>query len=503
MVMCPHYTSLSGLKVLCCALLLCVSILPAWAQPQRIPLTTALQRIVDTPEFANAWWGVHVTDLETGEVIFSENASRSMIPASNTKLFTTAAALDQLGPEHRYETRLYADGKIHDGTLDGNLIIQGAGDPTVGGEAFGEPRTGVFMAWADSLRKAGIMHITGDLVGDDDIFDDVPLGNSWAWDDEVYGYSAQQSGLSFHDNVIDVQIKSRSPGQPGVVSWEPIATSYVTVHNATRTIAPNRRLQEGYHRDPGTNRITLFSEVPQGYADTESIAVHNPTLFFVHVLREVLIRQGISIDGRAVDIDDLSIRPRYEAYRRVASHRSPPVTDLVRIINKESQNLYSEQLLRTLGTTYPEDSDKLIPGSTEMGLAAAMHTYAKADVDTSRLQLVDGSGLSRKNLVTPVMVVQLLQYMARHPNARVRNAFDRSLAVGGKDGTLEYRFRGGNADVRGKTGSLGNVSALSGYIHTSSGRHLAFAILCNHYTARARSVHRAQDRIVHLLSERM
>ena len=461
-----------------------------------------IQDVIDDRTFSNAWWGVYVVDMGSGETVYAENAGRSFVPASGTKLFTTAAALDLLGSDYRYETQLFTDGVVQQGVLHGSLIVRGAGDPSVGGARSGTPRIGIFQAWADSLAAAGIAHVSGDIVADDDIFDDTPLGHDWAWDDEVYGYSAQISGLSFHDNTVDISVQARLPGETGVVSWAPLNTSYVTLHNATRTIEAGAQLQEGYQRIRGSNRIILSSQVPQGRTDTEAIAIDNPSLFFAHVLREVLLQRGIGVSGAAVDVDALSIKPQYASLRRLATHRSAPLADIVKIINTFSQNLYAEQVLRTIGTEHPSANESLPPGSAAMGIAAAMRTFSAAHLDTNRLQLVDGSGLSRKNLVTPTMIVQLLQYMADHPDDRVRFTFEASLAVGGKDGTLAGRFTSGHLHVRAKTGTLGNVSSLSGYVDTLRGRRLAFSIVCNHYSVPARRVRRAQDRIVALLAQR-
>ena len=259
--------------------------------------------------------------------------------------------------------------------------------------------------------------MTGDIVGDDDIFDDVPLGNSWSWDDEMYGYSAQMSGLTFHDNIVRLSIKAGRAGSPATLSWEP-PSSYVTWQNSTQSMPAGTRLEYEYSRERGSNHVTVLSRVPAGTTDRESIAVHNPTRYFVHVLREVLMAAGITIGGSAVDVDDLTTKPDYGALTRLASHTSPALADIAAIINKESQNLFAEQVLRTLGTVHPVDDEDIDPGSTPMGVAAAMETFAAASIDTSRLQLVDGSGLSRKNLVTPRMTTQLLTYMASHSDLR-------------------------------------------------------------------------------------
>ena len=467
---------------------------PAASQPEP-DLATAIEDVLLAAPMANAWWGAIAIDLDTGRVLYEMNADRSFMPASVTKLFTTAAALHVLGPHFTYRTRLYAEGPVEGDTLQGNLVVRGAGDPTFGVARPDRDALDTFRAWADSLRAAGIRRIAGGIVGDDDVFDDVPLGDSWSWDDLQYGYAAEISGLSFHENVVKLRIAPTRPGSPGAVTWQPDNTDYVTISNRSRTAARGASLVDGYQRQPGTNRFEVTSEVPVSRVEQEELSVHNPTLYFAHVLREVLRAEGIEVDGMPMDVDRLAERPDYDSaeLRIVARHTSAPLSELAREINKESNNLWAEQVLRTLGAA----SDTA--GSAEGGHIQAKAVFAEAGIDTSRLQLVDGSGLSRKNLVTPRMATDLLRFMARHDDRAVQSAFLESLAVGGRDGTLEYRFRGGTPDVRAKTGSLGNVSALSGYVRTRDGRLVAFALFCNHYTTRSALVRSAQDAIVTIL----
>ena len=466
----------------------------AASQPER-DLAAAVEDVLLAGAIENAWWGAIAVNVSTGQVLYEMNADRSFMPASVTKLFTTAAALHMLGPRFAYRTRLYAAGLVEGDTLQGDLIVRGAGDPTFGASRPDRDALATFRAWADSLRALGIRRIAGDIVGDDDVFDDVPLGDSWSWDDLQYGYAAEISGLSFHENVVKLRIAPTRPGRPGAVSWQPDNTDYVSIANRSRTAARGAGLVEGYERLPGTNRFEVTSEVPVARVEEEDLSVHNPTLYFAHVLREVLRAEGIAVDGMPKDVDDLDGKPNYDSpdLRLAARHTSAALSELAGEINKESNNLWAEAVLRTVGAA----SDSV--GAAESGLGQAKAVYAAAGIDTSRLQLVDGSGLSRKNLVTPRMATDLLRFMAHHGDSTVRSAFMESLAVGGRDGTLEHRFRGGTPDVRAKTGSLGNVSALSGYVRTRGGDLVAFALLCNHYTAKPALVRSAQDAVVTIL----
>lgn len=485
----------------------CRSVSPVVGQQEpRSPkqLRNAIDDILKEEQFQNATWAVFITDLRDGKVVYRHNENLSLIPASNTKLYTTSAALDQLGPEFRFETELFIDGPINNGVLEGNVIVRGSGDPVIGGRFNDGDLTQTFREWADALGVLGVHSIAGDIIGDDDIFDDTPLGYGWSWDDEPFWYSAEISGLSFNDNCVDFSIESRDPGMPATISWEPFGTSYISVVNASVTIDADSSLEEGYFRKRGTNTFRIYSEVPAGRVDRESLTVTNPTLYFVHVLRETLLSSGISVIGRPVDVDDLSIKPDLSSgrMRLIATHRSEPLKEIVRVLNKRSHNLYAEQLLRTLGAVNPVEDPELEPGSAEMGIARAMHTYAAAGVDTSRIQLVDGSGLSRMNLVTAEMTSALLGYMYRHVDDSTKSAFIRSLPIGGVDGTLEHRFTNGPAHgkVKAKTGTVSNASSLSGYVTSAMETPYSFVLMANHYTVKTSAVRNAQDRIVELLA---
>lgn len=458
--------------------LICLTILLASSGLCRAQST--LDAVLDTRP--HAWWGAMVVDVSSGDTLYMRNAERSFMPASVTKLFTTSAALDQLGPDYRYVTRLVSEG-IQSGTvLEGNLIVWGAGDPSTG--APGPDWINLFEAFADSVAALGIREVRGDLIGDDNVFNDTALGADWSWDDLVWSYAAEISGLTFHDAIVNVHAYPTRQGDRGSLSITPDTGTYLTIENQTVTLPRGDKLVEGHSRDPGSNHIVVSSQIPIGCSDPEALAVHNPTLYFVHGLNTVLASREIHVHGQPMDIDELETLPNDSIFRVIATHTSPPLSKLVATVNKESHNLYAEHLLKTLGREHPVEKDDLEPGSAPMGVAASMKSFAKAHMDIDRLQLVDGSGLSRKNLVTPAMTIALLRYMALHPSPDVRDTFLSSLAIGGQDGTLEYRFTQGSPGygrVHAKTGTLGNVSSLAGYLTNDDGDLLAFVIFANHF----------------------
>jgi len=504
----------TALPALACAILLAAvaaALVPASrAQPatdlSADGVSALINETIDNDATAGATWGIQVVNLRTGAVLFSRNGDRNLIPASNAKLYTSAAALERLGPDYRFRTQVFIDGPVEDGVLKGNVVVRGSGDPTIGGEEQQDNVTRVFRAWADSLRSIGIRRIEGDIVGDDDFFSDAPLGTGWSWDDTPYAYSAEIGALSFNLNKITLRVRGGSaPDSPGRIRWSPLNTNYVSVVNRSRTVSQGDGIDEEYERIRGSNTFVVGSRVPVGRTEIEDLAVRDPTRYFAHVLRDVLLDEDISVQGEALDADGAPIKPDYgsASLRRVASYRSAPLREIVATLNRESVNLYAETLLRTLSVVSPPSAGDTEPGTSERGARAVLQTLGAAGVDTSRVAIADGSGLSRQNLMTPGGTVKLLQYMWTHDDPAVSRAFYESLAVGGQNGTLEYRFGPGepaDGNVRAKTGTLSKVSTLSGFVTSGRGTPIAFSIFCNNYVAEGRVVRRAQDTIVNALA---
>lgn len=496
---------------------------PAHAQAET-RLGERAEALFSAPAGRGASWGAMVLDLTTGDTLLARRAGGSFVPASGLKLITTGTALHSLGPAFRYETVLLARGPVRDGRLHGDLLIRGSGDPTIGAEPVTDDPRRPLRAWARAVRTSGIDRIEGAVVGVDSVFDEVPYGSGWSWDDLNYYYAVPTSGLTFNENCVEFALHARRPGRSTRIDWELDRTDYVTATNATVTVSADSSLEEGYQRRPGTNRFRFSSRVPAGTVDEECLAVADPTRFFAHELRRVLVEEGLVVDGPAVDADDeipsvpvpstsgSSGRAAGGApdatLRRIAVHRSPPLSRMTATVNRESHNLYAEQLLKTLGRQLPRRSlDARIsaprPGSREAGLAAVDSFLIWAGADTARVRIVDGSGLSRKNLITPRVQVRVLAAMSGHPDPAVRGAFFRSLPRPGGDGTLQYRFGTLPPDIelRAKTGFMSGVRTLSGLLTTASGRELAFTVMTNHFTGDLDPIDALQERFVALLAE--
>ncbi len=484
----------------------------AFAVPtQAQTLGAQIDAVLDAADFDDAHWGVHVLDLTTGETRYARNARKNFIPASVMKLFSTAAALDGLGPDFRYTTTLFLDGTVRDGTLDGHLVVRGSGDPTISDRLFerGYPTDGdataLFRAWADSLQALGITSVTDHVIGDDDVFDDLELGNGWAWDDEPSPYAAEISGLSFNEGRATVTAEGTRRGRRAELSVEPAGTDYVYFINRTKTVGARAGADREIRRERGGNAFWIESEVPQGQRLRHTVSVHNPTRYFAHVLHETLRAEGVWVDGDPVDLDDWREKPDYRRLVPVATHTSRPLREIVALTNKESQNLYAEHLLKTLGAVRcpAERPDRVDCGSAQAGLRAARPLFERAGLELETMRLRDASGMSPYDMVAPEDVTALLRTMWIHPDPAVTDAYVGSLAVGGEDGTLERRFRQGRArgNVRAKTGTVTGAKNLAGVVTTAGGTPLAFALLANNFGTTSRRVTRAQDAIVELLAQ--
>jgi D-alanyl-D-alanine carboxypeptidase/D-alanyl-D-alanine-endopeptidase (penicillin-binding protein 4) len=455
--------------------------LPAAVPAEDGALARTVAALLAEPEYASAHWGIEVRRISTGEVLYAHNAEKSLQPASTLKVVTTAAALDLLGPDRRPSTTLESAGRVDAaGRLLGDLYLVGGGDPM--SRRYGDPLT-AFTALAEALRDAGVRGVEGRLIGYEGYFDPERRPEGWDWDDLVWWYGAEVSALSFHDNSADLQAAPGGRvGDPLIVSRNP-ESAYYEVTSTAVTGPPRAEVELELTRELGSNRIQLSGTYPRRSRPWKgSVALERPARYAASVFRDVLARHGISVTGDVETTEE----PLPESRRVLARFDGPPVSRMIREVNKESVNLHAELLLRQLGVAHSGR------GSTEGGREAVEAFLDRANVDHSHWVIRDGSGLSEGNLVTPHGLVTLLLTMDRHPKAEV---FRQSLAVGGIDGTLAYRLRsqGIRGRILAKTGTLSNVHGLVGFATRSNGERLAFAILLNNYGGERGT--RAVDRI--------
>ncbi len=491
--------------------------------------------VLSQPPLSRAHWGVDVVDLETGKALYSQNSDQLFLPASNAKLFTTAAALAIAGPNYRFRTTVEADGKIDDnGRLLGDLVIVGRGDPNISGRVLPyalktqrlPPHTQILEEMADQVARNGLKIVDGDLIGDDTFYAFERYAEGWAWDDLQWIDGAPVSALTFNDNVVFVNVlPGEHPGDKAVVTVEP-ETNYYELDNRVATSSAGVTKRVGIHRDPGSKTIVLWGSLPLGDSGMkEPMSIEDPAEFVAQLFRTLLERRGITIRGKtrarhgegeqffdqqiahpatavvAPPVITLSTPAATQSPQEppdlnqsssnkiLAEHFSGPLLDDIRVTNKVSENLHAELALRLAGKLRGDG------GSFEGGVAAVKQFLLQAGLKEDEFTFLDGSGLSRRDLVTPAATVQLLIYAARQPWGP---AFEESLPVSGVDGSLSDRFQKTPAVglIHAKTGSLSHVNALSGYGQTQAGTRFVFSIFCNNHNLPASKVLAAMDAVV-------
>jgi D-alanyl-D-alanine carboxypeptidase/D-alanyl-D-alanine-endopeptidase (penicillin-binding protein 4) len=443
------------------------------APPAAPQLGADLDAIFDTPPFDTAVWSVRVEGLN-GDVLYEKNPRTLVMPASNMKIVTMSAAAETLGWNHRFETRLMAEGEVRDGVLHGDLRVIGGGDPSIASANFGP--SPLFDEWAATLRSAGITRVTGRIIGDDNAFDDEMLGAGWAWDYLAWGYAAPVSALQYNENVIVLRMKPGArEGDPADVLVSPPGHG-LDVHADVRTAAATTTSNINLDRYPGKTSLTVTGTVPVGGAQAiRTASVPNPTLFFVSGFRDALTASGIPVGGPAVDVDDLETPGAAGPSRLIASHGSPPLSELAAYFMKVSQNLYGETLLKTMGRAGGAT------GSMTAGRAVVRKVLEGWGIGPGTYAMVDGSGLSRYDEVSAAMLTTILRKM--YEDERHRGWFLATLPVGGYDGTLDTRMVGTELQraVQAKTGSIANARALSGFLTAPSGERFIFSIIANNF----------------------
>jgi serine-type D-Ala-D-Ala carboxypeptidase/endopeptidase (penicillin-binding protein 4) len=453
-----------------------------------------LDEILASRTVRSAQVGVYAVSLrEKDGIIYARNQEKSFIPASCMKLFTTAAALDTLGCSFTYKTTIYQKGTVDtQGVLHGDLIIRGVGDPSISGRYRNRKTTAIPEELADQLLAAGIRKVQGNLVADATYFDNHELGWGWSYDYLDAWYAAKVAALSFNDNCIDAYVSGNDKvGEPAVIRFDP-PSNYATAINKITTTKRGTRSSIRWDWVPNTQQIEFKGTVPvHSGAILNYIAVDNPTMFALTVFKETFAKKGIQISGQAIAIQQPLPSPINSGCKPVANYTSPQLCDLMKKVNKNSQNFFAEQLIKTTGAV------KFQEGSYNAGVKAVEEVMQRAKIDLEGFEQVDGSGLSAYNQVTPEQMVGILKYMYRHVD---HQTYYDSLSIPGVDGTLRSRFKNLSSRMRGKTGSIKMVSSLAGYLTTKSGEPIAFAILFNnipnHWSAIA-----MEDKLVSRIAE--
>ena len=434
--------------------------------------------------------GIKVTSLETGRVLFEENADKLLRPASNMKLYTVAAALDRLSPDYRFVTSVYAPAKPDaSGTIHGDLTIYGRGDPSIAARF----NNGNYFKGIDDLAArivaAGVKRVEGDLVGDETYFTGPPYGSGWEWDDLQWWYGAEVSALTSNDNALDLSVKpGATVGAPAVITTGP-PDPLLTIFNRVTTSEKGTRRDLTAYRGLAGDELWISGSIAvddRGYS--AGLGISRPALLFAYLLRSSLAQRGVTITGRtrmvaaSIAANMKNAEPNGPAPIELTSMQSPPLSMIAAQTLKPSQNLYTELILRTLGKVVaPATTAVNTPRTSDAaGIEVVRAFLREAGVSPPPLVLTDGSGLSRNDMVTAAATLQLLTYMHRH---RYASVFRDALPIAGVDGTLRNRFRGTVAEnnLRAKTGSLSSAASLSGYVTTAAGENLVFSIMVNNF----------------------
>jgi D-alanyl-D-alanine carboxypeptidase/D-alanyl-D-alanine-endopeptidase (penicillin-binding protein 4) len=464
--------------------------------------------IAASPAARTAFWGIRIVDLASGRTLYEANPDHFFIPASNTKLFTTAMALARLGPDFTFRTRVLADGPPDaEGRIHGDLRLVGGGDPNLSARAIPYrigPVTGNPLAaienLADQVAARGVKRIEGGVVGDDTWYVWEPYAVGWSIDDPRSDDGPPVSALTLNDNTLTLTIRpGAAVGDLAVLSLNP-PVEYYLLENRIRTVAAGGDRRVRMERIPGSRDVRLWGTLPLRDGGQEMLlGIEDPALYAAAALRQALEERGIAVAGsvhaRHLYPDQaMEPAPVEDPGLELAARTSAPLLEDLRITDKVSQNLHAELALRAVGRA------RRGIGGFDAAREEEKVFLAEAGIESGAYNLLDGSGLSRLNLVTPAAVVKLLRYMYDSPS---RDNWLSLLPVGGQDGTLATRFGEGAAagHIHAKTGSLSHAAALSGYAEKPGGQWVAFSILVNNYNGSAAEVRGVMDGICSLIME--
>lgn len=469
-----------------------VSVLSIQAQNA---VSTELSRLKSDAGLASAAWGFKAVNLDNGELIAEHNPQMCLVPASVMKTVTTSAALEILGENYTFTTRYYIRGEISsEGILNGDFIIRGGGDPTFGSEDnSGRCASCVVREGLDKLRALGVKVIAGDILADDRYFEELMTPGGWNWSDIGNRYGAAPSGLSFADNTIWYKFKSGREGRPAeFIGVRPYIPSLKVRADVVAGGAGDNAYVYGAeysdHRyingriTPNQSEFEVHASMP----DPPYIAAltfyqqfHDNGLYVTGLPRNAR-RAGISID--------------YSQAREIVSISSPPLSKLVALTNKPSNNLYAEHLHKAISAKSQSE------GSNKGSNALIENFWVSRGVSSPQFFMTDGSGLSRSNAISPNSIVKIFQYMYKSNRF---TTFYESLSVAGVDGTLRNLCKGTKAagNVHAKSGTMSRVKSYAGYVKTQSGKTIAFCVIANNYSCSTSEVTDKMERLMVKMAE--
>jgi D-alanyl-D-alanine carboxypeptidase/D-alanyl-D-alanine-endopeptidase (penicillin-binding protein 4) len=467
------------------------------APGSRGELRYAIDSMISSPKFSNAHWGILIVDPQRGDTLYSRNAGKLFMPASNQKLVTGSVALTLLGPDYQFTTTFAARGPVEGGVLRGDLVVLGRGDPSMSDHM----RTDVMQAIRtipDSLRAHDVRYVSGRLQRSGDAFPDAWHGFGWGWDDFNEAYSAGVDELFFNEGMFQIVLRggqregaranaSIRPdiGYPSLRSLVTTAARPDSVRASDGTMRAPRLRAPIATMDSASGLVTVTGQVFPNDSTTIDVAYRDPGLAYLYALRKALADQALTVEG------GLDPRPPRDTTARLDTLfvlKSPPLREILPALEKPSQNQIAEILFKTLGL------ERTGVGTADSGRAVIERQLAAWGIAPTSFAVRDGSGLSRHDYIAPDAIVRILDAMRQSSNFAL---FRDALPLAGVDGTIANRMRGTAAagNVHAKTGFVDKARSLSGYVTTASGRVLIFSLLCNNWTTTSREVDQVADAI--------
>jgi len=450
----------------------------------------ALSTLLSDSSMMHASVSLYAADTETGRIILENNSAKSLIPASIMKLVTSAVVLELLGPGHTFRTTIGYTGSLdrNTGSLKGDIILKGGGDPAFLSERFADHYKDLISRWIDEIKKAGIKKIEGRIITDDSYYDFQPVPAKWLWEDAGNYYGAGAYGLSLYENTYEIYFK-RLPGSNSPVISEIVPEECRS--ELSNWLVSAGTSDKGYvFAAPYSTNGWLAGTIPEnlgGFSLEASIS--DPPLLFSRILHSRLKNEGISITGEPATVRLMKSGP-INNYSAITDAVSPPLSALIEALNHESINLYAEHLLKELGKKFRAN------GSTASGLEVIREFLEKAGIEMSGMFIEDGSGLSPLNSVNAKEMTALLKYMKE--NGKHFSEYYSSLPAAGREGTLKNVFRDQVFDSRlsAKSGSMTRVRSYAGYITALSGKSIAFTVIINNYTGPSKNLISSIENII-------